>query len=153
MRHLLCNMHRQLLFCSVVAISVAAIACNNSAARTADLKAALADSSRYTTIQWLDSTRNFGKIPEGQKLEVAFRFRNTGNMPLIIVRVQPSCGCTVAEQPTEPIAPGAEGQIKAIFNSRGHAGVNHKTLLVTTNTRPGQNHSLTFLVVVERTAS
>jgi hypothetical protein len=151
MRHLLRNMLRHLLFC--LAIVVFAAACKNNSGKAADLKSVLADSARYTTIQWLDSTRDFGKIPEGQQLEVAFRFRNTGNMPLIIVRVQPSCGCTVAEQPTEPIAPGGEGQIKAIFNSKGHAGVNHKTLFVTANTRPGRNHSLTFLVEVEKTAS
>src|SRR5271169_767174 len=64
------------------------------------------DSSLFTKITWLDSTeRDFGSIQEGQKLEVAYRFLNSGNKPLIIARVQPSCGCTVAEQPEEPIMP------------------------------------------------
>jgi hypothetical protein len=144
-------MPRHLLFC--LATAFFAIACKNDSGKAAALQSALSDSSRYTTIQWLDSVRNFGTIPEGQKLEVAFRFKNTGTMPLVIVKVQPSCGCTVADQPTEPIAPGAEGQIKAIFNSKGHAGVNHKTLFVTANTRGSRSHSLTFLVIVERTAS
>jgi hypothetical protein len=66
----------------------------------------------------LDSTsKNFGRITEGQKLEVSYKFRNSGDQPLIIEKVQPSCGCTVAEQPTEPIAPGNEGVIKALFTS------------------------------------
>ena len=150
MRHFLRDFAGLLVCC---ALSVLFANCNSTATKTAALQSALADSSRYTTIQWLDSVRNFGTIPEGQKLEVAFRFRNTGTMPLVIVRVQPSCGCTVADQPTEPIAPGGEGQIKAIFNSKGHAGVNHKTLFVTANTRGSRSHSLTFLVIVERTAS
>ena len=140
-----------LLVCT--ALSVLFINCNTATSKTVALQSALSDSSRYTTIQWLDSVRNFGTIPEGQKLEVAFRFKNTGTTPLVIVKVQPSCGCTVAEQPTEPIAPGGEGQIKAIFNSKGHAGVNHKALFVTANTRGSRSHSLTFLVIVERTAS
>jgi hypothetical protein len=114
---------------------------------------AMTDTARFTSIQWLDSARDYGKIPEGQKLDVAFRFRNTGTTPLVIGRVQPSCGCTIAEQPREPIAPGAEGQIRASFNSEGRAGVNHKTLLVTANTKGSQSYSLQFVVEVEKKAS
>lgn len=114
---------------------------------------AMNDSARFTTIQWLDSAKDYGKIPEGQKLDVAFRFRNTGTAPLVIGRVQPSCGCTIAEQPREPIAPGAEGQIRASFNSEGRVGINHKTLLVTANTKGSQSHSLQFIVEVQKKAS
>jgi len=109
---------------------------------------ALNDTARFTTIQWLDSSRDYGKIPEGQKLDVSFRFRNTGATPLVIGRVQPSCGCTVADPPREPIAPGAEGQIKASFNSEGRVGINHKSLLVTANTKGSQSFSLQFIVEV-----
>ena len=108
----------------------------------------LRDTARFTTIQWLDSSRDFGKIPEGQKLDVSFRFRNTGTTPLVIGRVQPSCGCTIAEQPQEPISPGAEGQIKASFNSEGRVGINHKSLLVTANTKGSQSFALQFVVEV-----
>jgi hypothetical protein len=110
----------------------------------------MTDSSQFTTIQWLDSSKDFGKIGEGQKLEVAFRFKNTGDKPLVIQRVQPSCGCTVAEQSTEPVAPGAEGQIRATFNSEGRTGINHKTLSVYANTKGKQDHSLQFVVEVEK---
>jgi len=110
----------------------------------------ITDSSQFTTIQWIDSSKDFGKIGEGQKLEVAFRFKNTGDKPLVIQRVQPSCGCTVAEQSTEPIAPGAEGQIRATFNSEGRTGINHKTLSVYANTKGKQDHSLQFVVEVEK---
>jgi hypothetical protein len=114
---------------------------------------AMTDTARFTSIQWLDSAKDYGKIPEGQKLDVAFRFRNTGTTPLVIGRVQPSCGCTIAEQPREPIAPGAEGQIRASFNSEGRLGVNHKTLLVTANTKGSQSYSLQFVVEVQKKAS
>ncbi len=108
------------------------------------------DSSQFTSIQWLDSVKNFGKIEEGQKLEVSFRFKNTGEKPLIIEQVRPSCGCTVAEQSREPVAPGNEGQIRATFNSEGRSGVNHKTLFITANTKGTQSHSLQFQVEVEK---
>jgi hypothetical protein len=116
--------------------------------------AAMADTARYTNIQWLDSaSRNYGTIGEGQQLNVSFRFRNTGATPLVIGQIRPSCGCTIAEQPKAPIAPGAEGQIRAVFNSQGRSGVNHKTLFVTANTRGTQNYSLQFVVQVEKKSS
>jgi hypothetical protein len=130
------------------------ISCNNNdkkAAPTAMNEAALKDSANFTTIQWLDSlNKNFGKISEGQKLEVSYSFKNIGAKPLIITRVQPSCGCTIAEQPTEPVLPGAQGIIKASFNSEGRTGSNHKTLFVYANTKGTQSHDLHFEVEVEK---
>jgi len=109
------------------------------------------DTSLYTTITWLDSTdRNYGNIPEGKKLEVAYRFLNSGNKPLIIARVQPSCGCTVAEQPEEPVQPGKEGVIKASFNSEGRTGINNKTIFVVANTKGTQSNELRFSVLVQK---
>jgi len=145
-----------LLILSLAGVVSALVAgCNgNSNNSAAGVQAVLADSTHYTTIEWLDSVkRDFGRIPEGQKLQVAFRFRNTGTMPLVIASVRPSCGCTIAEQPKEPIAPGAEGQIKATFNSEGRSGINHKTLFVTANTRGTQNYDLHFVVEVEKKTS
>ncbi len=124
--------------------------CKSNDKSGASVAKTITDSTQFTTIQWLDSSKDFGKIEEGQKLEVSFRFKNTGDKPLVIERVQPSCGCTVAEQSTEPIAPGAEGQVKASFNSQGRTGVNHKTLFVTANTKGTQSHSLQFVVQVEK---
>ncbi len=111
---------------------------------------AMTDSAHFTTIQWLDSVRDYGKIPEGQKLDVSFRFVNTGSLPLVIGRVQPSCGCTIAEQPQEPVAPGKEGVIRAHFDSDGRTGINHKTLFVFANTRGIQEHRLQFMVEVQK---
>jgi len=109
------------------------------------------DSSLFTKITWLDSTtRDYGIIPEGQKLEVAYRFLNSGDKPLIIARVQPSCGCTVAEQPDEPILPGKEGIIKASFNSEGRVGINHKKLYVFANTKGSQSNEVQFSVLVQK---
>lgn len=142
---------RYLFFATLVVTLVAG--CNSGAKKDGPITAALADTARYTTIEWLDSARDYGKVLEGQKLDVAFRFRNTGTTPLVIGQVRPSCGCTIAEQPQEPIAPGNEGQIKAVFNSEGRSGINHKTLFVTANTKGKQDFSLQFVVEVEKKAS
>jgi len=106
------------------------------------------DTASFTTMQWIDSVKDYGKITEGQKLEVLFRFKNTGNKPLVIESVHPSCGCTVADPPKEPIAPGAEGEIKGSFDSNGKSGQQHKTIAVMTNTKGTESHELAFTVEV-----
>jgi hypothetical protein len=105
------------------------------------------DPASITSIKWLDSTRNLGNVLEGQQVEVWFRFINTGSKPLVIADAKPSCGCTVPEKPEEPIMPGQEGQIKAVFNSQGRTGSNHKTITVSSNTTPA-SHVLEFNVNV-----
>jgi hypothetical protein len=111
--------------------------------------AAAEKGDQQTTITWLDSTYwNAGKITEGAKLSVAFRFRNSGTKPLVIESVTASCGCTAPEPPKEPIAPGKEGVIAATFDSKGRVGQNHKTLTVVANTIGSATHELNFDVEV-----
>ena len=110
--------------------------------------AAVLDPAELTTVQWIDSTRDFGKIIEGQKLEVSFRYKNTGNKPLVIYAVRPSCGCTLPETPGKPLAPGETGEIRATFNSEGRAGVNKKDIYVQASTKGTQSHVLHFDVEV-----
>ena len=90
-----------------------------------------------TTVQWLDSAQNFGKVTDGEKVMITFHFKNTGTNPLVISNVQASCGCTVPSKPEEPIAPGAEGKITAEFNSEGRVGKASKNITVTANTKEG----------------
>jgi hypothetical protein len=106
------------------------------------------DTAKFTTIEWIDSAKDYGKISEGQKLDVSFRFKNTGDKPLIIRSVRPGCGCTAAEPPKEPVAPGAEGIIKASFNSQGREGHNSKDIFIEANTKGTQNHKVHFDVEV-----
>lgn len=108
------------------------------------------DSANFTSIEWIDQHKKFDRITEGQKLEVVFHFKNTGSKPLIISHVQPSCGCTVADPPKEPIAPGEEGEIRGSFDSNGKEGLQHKTLYVQANTKGTQSHELAFEVEVEK---
>ena len=101
-----------------------------------------------TTISWIDSVKHMGSVKSGEKVEIAFRFKNTGDQQLIVSDVIVSCGCTVAEKPQRPIAPGEEGVIKAEFNSTGRIGSNHKTISVHTNTPDGGISTLKFDVDV-----
>lgn len=110
---------------------------------------AMADSSLYTTVEWLDGTyQDLGKVNDGQVVEVSFRFRNTGDKNLVIENVTAACGCTVPEKPGRPYAPGEEGVIKAKFDSRGRKGPNDKYVTVKANTNPTKDHVLSFKVFV-----
>lgn len=107
------------------------------------------DTANLTTIQWLDGqNRDFGKMKDGENLDVSFRFKNTGNKPLIISRVWAQCGCTVAETPQKPYAPGETGVIKAAFNSTGKPGLNSKEVYMSANTNPSTS-TLVFRVEVK----
>ena len=104
------------------------------------------DSVNLTTIQWLDSTRqNLGTIKEGEIVEITWKFKNTGAHPLVIEKVQPGCGCTLASQPEEPIAPGAEGVIKAKFDSNDRPGHADKAMTVSANIKNHNNGNDTQL--------
>jgi len=132
-------------FFSILSVSaVLAFGCNSAAkeeapsiiaaSNSAEAKVEAVAASPVTTIQWVDSVKNIGKVSEGEKVQIEYKFINTGSNPLIISNVVASCGCTVAEKPEAPIAPGKEGYIKASFDSNGRIGSNHKTLTVIANT-------------------
>lgn len=103
---------------------------------------------QLTSIQWIDSSRNYGKINEGQVLEVSFRFKNTGDKPLVIKDVRPGCGCTLANKPEKPILPGEEGEINATFDSKGREGTQKKDIYVIANTKDKTDHVVHFDVEV-----
>ena len=132
-------------------LSIVFFACNNAdqpANATTVSSAAGSDTSSLTTIQWIDSIKNLGRITEGQKLQISFRFKNTGTKPLIIQSVRPGCGCTVADYPKEPIAPGGEGEITGSFDSQGRENLQRKEIAVTANTKGSAHHTLFFEVDV-----
>ena len=112
--------------------------------------ATVIDSAATTSIHWLDSTFiDMGKIKKGSEVEVTFRFKNTGDKPLVIKDVKAGCGCTVPEKPTEPFSPGKEGTIKAKFNSVGQSlGEHMKNVTVYANTSPEPAFILHFRVEI-----
>lgn len=83
-----------------------------------------------------ETTHDFGIIKEedGDAFHI-FKFRNTGNVPLIITNVQTSCGCTEPEWTREPIAPGAEGEIFVAYDPTNRPGPFQKHITVYLNER------------------
>lgn len=80
------------------------------------------------------TSHEFGDVKEtGGPIAHDFKFKNTGDQPLIISNVQASCGCTTPDWTKTPIAPGQSGFIKAQYNPLGRPGMFNKSLTVTSN--------------------
>jgi len=54
-----------------------------------------------------------GTVMKGEVIKAKFVVKNTGDSPLVISEVRPSCSCTVAEKPSEAVKPGASTTIVA----------------------------------------
>lgn len=81
-----------------------------------------------------EKEHDFGIVNENGGLLIHdFSIKNTGNIPLVIKDIQPECGCTRSEWTTQPIAPGAVGNIKAIYNPAGRPGGFRKYITIFTN--------------------
>jgi len=95
-----------------------------------------------TTVEFKNKVYDFGTVMEGEYVEHDFEFKNTGNEPLILKKVKPSCGCTVPTWPRDPIPPGKTGIIHAKFNTarRGRPGgaPQNKHITVTGNIEGGK---------------
>lgn len=89
-----------------------------------------------TTIEFYETKFNFGHIEEGKKVKHSYKFKNTGQNPLMISRTDVSCGCTVPSYSLEPVAPGADGEITVEFNTSGKSGHQQKNILVHSNANP-----------------
>jgi len=83
------------------------------------------------TATFTKTEHDFGKIPEGPKVNTEFEFKNTGKEPIIVTNAAAGCGCTTPEFEKTPIAPGKTGKIKVGFNSEGRPGNFTKDVTVT----------------------
>jgi hypothetical protein len=84
------------------------------------------------TIKFDRETIDYGSIAKGSNGERQFTFTNTGDKPLIVSKVESSCGCTVPTWSKEPVAPGGTGSITVVYNTQ-NVGMIAKTITVLSN--------------------
>lgn len=137
-----------------IACLVVLAACNNQKTEesTSDSKEtseiASVDTANAPVFKFEKEVYDFGKIIDGDVVTYDFKFKNIGNSPLIISSATATCGCTVPEYPKEPVASGAEGVIRVVFNSAGKPGMQNKIVSITANTIPSLTE-LNILGMVE----
>ncbi len=101
------------------------------------------DSAIFTMIG--EPLYKFGDIKHGDKVTYAFHFKNSGRSPLIISKVNASCGCTVAKYPKAPIQVNKEDSIIAYYDSSTSGkGFQNKVITVFSNS-PNSPYLLTLI--------
>lgn len=109
---------------------------NSAPASTSAQPVATTTSTDVSKMTFESLEFDFGSVNAGDVVDHTFKFRNTGNFPLIISKANATCGCTVPNWPKDPIAPGATGEIKVKFNSKGRSNLQTKYVNITANTKP-----------------
>jgi hypothetical protein len=78
---------------------------------------------------------NFGKVVIGKPVSVVFKFTNVGDEPLIISKVETSCGCTVSEHTETPVKKGESGIVKVTYSPSGVPLPFSKIVTITSNAK------------------
>ncbi len=77
---------------------------------------------------------NFGSFMEAAGIQTTtFKFKNTGNAPLILNSVKASCGCTTPKWTRDPIAPNGSGEITVSYDPKNRPGAFTKSVTVGSN--------------------
>jgi len=96
----------------------------------------LGNDNEFPVMTFEQTEYDFGSVKEGEIVDYTFRFKNTGNFPLIINKATATCGCTVPEWPKEPIAAGGSGEIRVKFDSKNKPNLQTKYVSINANTKP-----------------
>ncbi|MDR0824681.1 MAG: DUF1573 domain-containing protein [Prevotella sp.] len=92
------------------------------------------DGSKAPKAVFAKDAHDFGKVDESAgTVTCEFVFKNEGTAPLIVQRVQTTCGCTTPDYTKEPVLPGKTGSIKVTYSTTGRLGIFNKEITVFTN--------------------
>jgi len=95
------------------------------------------------TISFDKTTWDYGTVKNGADGQKFFTVTNTGDKPLIISKVQPSCGCTTPDWSQDPIMPGKSTKIKVVYDTK-RTGAFQKLIEVYSND-PQNSRSVIYI--------
>lgn len=96
-----------------------------------------------------ETAHNFGKVKQGEVLVHEFVFKNEGDEPLVVERVETTCGCTAALLSEQKIDPGKEGRVKTTFDTRGYSGRLTRYIILVSNDAEKRRRELALTVDIE----
>lgn len=85
------------------------------------------------SLQWEQELIRLKVHPLQEVIGAEFRYTNTGQKPVEIIKIDSSCGCLVPTSGKQTVPPGASGGIEVEFLLRGRSGKQKKQVLVTTD--------------------
>jgi hypothetical protein len=111
-------------------ISIAFVSCGNKQQVSAEQ---MADSTHYAELTYIEDFYDAGTVHSGEIVKHSFEFKNTGNIPLVIKDIIPSCGCTKVDVTQKTLKPGEKAKLIVEFNSKGWFGSQYKSVTLRTN--------------------
>ena len=80
-------------------------------------------------------TYDLGEVGEkGGAVSRDFRFENTGDAPLVIIKAETACNCTKVRFSRKPVAPGRKGTVTVVYDPAEQDGSFLKAVKILTNT-------------------
>ena len=113
----------------------------------AGLLAFFAASGLRAELTWANREVQYEAKLDEESIRLVFAFTNATRQPVTLTEIETSCGCTAATSAKKIYAPGEQGQIDVIFDAKGTAGVQQKTIYVRTSDA-AEATALTFKVNV-----
>ncbi|AEA45409.1 DUF1573 domain-containing protein [Fluviicola taffensis] len=104
----------------------------------------------YKTTMKIQPVYNAGKVARGEVIQANFVVENTGEYPLVLSDVTPSCSCTISDWSKDPIPPGEKGFVKANVNTEAlSAGLVTKGVTILSNTTPARTKVVIQATVIK----
>ena len=91
----------------------------------------ISDTSAFLKVK--SPKQNFGSVTQGKVVKIEYEFENTGKVPLVISKIDVTCGCTVGDFPHYPVKPGESGTILITFNTKEKFDHQDRTVDVVSN--------------------
>ena len=101
-----------------------------------------------TTVEVPDSIRHYYPVIAGQELNLVYDLTNTGDQPLIIRDIQPSCGCIVTMPESRMVLPEKTIRLKFVYQSAKNIGYVQHVIRIYGNIKPKGMAKLVFDVNV-----
>ena len=92
--------------------------------------------SKTAVIKFKTEVIDYGTIIQNSNGTRLFTFTNTGDAPLLITKVNTTCGCTVPKYSKAPIMPGSVGELEIKYDTK-RLGAFTKTVTVISNAEGG----------------
>jgi hypothetical protein len=92
----------------------------------------------HGALNWESTSADLHPALTDKETVAHFKYKNTGDKPIKIVSVHPSCGCTTAALAKDVVEPNESGEITATFHIGDRNGVQEKSIAVVTDDQPGK---------------
>jgi len=86
----------------------------------------------------IESKKSFGSVKRGEKIELRYEIKNTGDAPLILFEAEVSCSCTSVEFSKEPLPPGKTTVVVVVFDTKSVWGRQDRQVYIKCNAAKGE---------------